>query len=188
MNLVLIHGANSTSHSWNYLVSQLKKVDKIYTPEYEDSLGFDFNLNYLKMLLSNYENMFLVGHSLGGIYATHLADKLKGKVIGGLTISTPYGGSQSAQYLKYLTMWNYTINQNFLNDITPNSKPMVTARNIQLEVPWKAITTTGGGIPILGEPNDSVVTVKSMKAKNGIEYENIEMNHFEVLQHPLQRR
>ncbi len=71
-----------------------------------------------------------------------------------------------------------------LNDITPNSMPIVEANLIKVTVPWTNIVSTAGHLPILGEPNDGVVTLASMKSRKEITHVSIDTNHYEVVQSP----
>ena len=46
--------------------------------------------------------MFFVAHSLGGIYSLHLANAIPKQVLGAVTLSTPYGGAEVAEFAQTL--------------------------------------------------------------------------------------
>jgi len=98
-----------------------------------------------------------------------------GKIV---TISTPFGGSEAATYLRYM----YPTYQLY-KEITPSSEMIREASNIELTVPVLSIVSTGGKskVPFLNEENDTIVTVSSQTASNHLEYYYVDLNHFEVL-------
>lgn len=100
MKIVYIHGASATGDSFNYIRANLKHPDEIVI-EYNSGDGFEYNLNKMKLLLNTETEMFFICHSLGGIYALHLADAFPEQVLGAITLSTPYGGAETADYVKY---------------------------------------------------------------------------------------
>ena len=99
MKLVYIHGASATSESFNYIRKQIGGVDIVIN--YDSRNGFEKNLTAIAEELNNERQIFFICHSLGGIYALHLADKLKDQVVGAVTLSTPYGGAEIADVAKY---------------------------------------------------------------------------------------
>ena len=147
--------------------------------EYNSKNGFEENLAQMKDMLVNFDNMFFVCHSLGGIYALHLANHFKNQVIGAVTISTPYGGSSVADYARYFLPFS-----RLLRDIGPNSKPMRTTSKLKVLHPWLNIVTVRGDSPWMVEPNDGVVTIDSMKTRSDMEFIELELNHYEVVISP----
>jgi pimeloyl-ACP methyl ester carboxylesterase len=175
MRVVYIHGANASGESFNYIRDQLK-IDNEIVLEYDSSNGFDNNLDMMKSTLVDYDNVLFVCHSLGGIYAVHLAHYLKSKVLGAITISTPYGGSKAADYAKFFLPFS-----RLLHDIGPRSKPIKDSQKIKIVHPWLNIVTTRGNCPWLTEDNDGVVTIESMKHRKDMEYIELPLNHYEVV-------
>lgn len=174
-HFVFIHGANQTRKSWNYILSQLKP--KSYTLlEYDTNLKFCDNLEELHTNIRQLEKIVFVGHSLGGIYATHLYDRMIDETIGGITLSTPYGGSKTADFVKYMVP-----SYNLFREIGPKSIPINMTKLISIRVPWTQVVTTRGGVPWHGKDNDGVVTAESMMARDDIEYVMLSENHYEVL-------
>lgn len=178
MNLVYIHGASATGDSFNYIRQHLNHPDEIVI-EYNSQNGFDRNLSDMEQIISNVNDVAFVCHSLGGIYALHLAAAFPDRVLGAVTMSTPYGGAESADYAKYFLPFN-----RLLRDIGPNSAPMKSASSIQIQHPWLNIVTTRGDSPWIIQPNDGVVTVSSMRHRAEMQFEELYINHYEVVMSP----
>jgi pimeloyl-ACP methyl ester carboxylesterase len=149
--------------------------------EYDSENGFQNNLAAMSKSIAEYPDqaLFFIGHSLGGIYALSLAEIFAQRVLGGITISTPYGGSEVASFLKYFVPFN-----RLLKEIGPTSPPIVHAAEIILSVPWCNIVTTRGNSPWISMPNDGVVTVESQRKHLGFDYIDVAANHYEVLMDP----
>jgi pimeloyl-ACP methyl ester carboxylesterase len=175
MKLVYIHGANATAESFNYIREHLNYPNEIVI-EYDSRNGFENNLENMKQTLKNTKDMFFIAHSLGGIYALHLADIFPKKVLGAVTISTPYGGAEVADYAKYFLPFS-----RLLRDVGPKSLPMRTADKIKIHHPWLNVVTTRGDCPWMIQANDGVVTLESMRHRSDIETIDIHKNHYEVV-------
>jgi len=179
MLTVYIHGATATAQSFNYIRSSIKGQDLLL--EYDSGNGFQNNLDKMSETIAQHpaKDLFFVGHSLGGIYSLSLAKIFSNRVLGGLTISTPYGGSEVAPFLKYFVPFN-----RLLKEIGPTSPPIVHASEIEPSVPWCNIVTTRGNSPWIATPNDGVVTVESQRKHLGFDYIDVAANHYEVLMDP----
>ena len=179
MLTVYIHGATATAQSFNYMRQHIKGQD--LTLEYDSENGFYNNLDEMseKLVKIKAQEIFFVGHSLGGIYCLSLAERFPDRVLGGLTISTPYGGSEVAPFLKYFVPFN-----RLLKEIGPTSKPIVHVQEIDLPVPWCNIVTTRGNSPWIAAPNDGVVTVESQRQHKDFDYIEVAANHYEILMSP----
>jgi len=179
MLTVYIHGATATAQSFNYIRSSIKGQDLLL--EYDSENGFQNNLDAMGETIAQHpgEDLFFIGHSLGGIYSLSLAELFSDRVLGGTTISTPYGGSEVAPFLKYFVPFN-----RLLKEIGPTSPPIVHAAEIELSVPWCNIVTTRGNSPWIATPNDGVVTVESQRKHLGFDYIDVAANHYEVLMDP----
>ena len=175
MNIVYIHGASATGDSFNFIRSHIKYPNETII-EYDSQNGFANNLEDMKKLLQDKDDMVFVCHSLGGIYALHLANAFPDQTRGAVTLSTPYGGAESAEYSKYFLPFS-----RLLRDIGPNSWPMKHANSIKIQHPWKNIVTTRGDSPWIVQANDGVVTVSSMKHRSDMEFEDLYINHYEVV-------
>lgn len=176
MKNVYIHGASATHESFNYIRKQIGRESDIVI-DYDSRNGFEKNLNNMKDLLDNEEKIFFIAHSLGGIYSLHLADFFPNKVLGAVTLSTPYGGAEIADVAKYFLPYS-----RLLKDIGPNSWAMKHTRTINISHRWTNIVTVKGNAPWVPGKNDGVVTVSSQKYREDImELVEVETNHYEVV-------
>jgi pimeloyl-ACP methyl ester carboxylesterase len=173
MNLVYIHGANATSESFNYIKSKLGTGVDI---NYDSRNGFENNLKDMQSTLSSYTDMVFVAHSLGGIYSLHLANTMPMSVKGAVTLSTPYGGAEVADYAQYFLPFS-----RLMRDIGPSSWVMKQASRIKIQHPWTNIVTVKGQSPFMHEPNDGVVTIASQKHHEDMELVEVDCNHYEVV-------
>ena len=167
MLLVYIHGASATSESFNYIRQHIKGNELLIN--YDSRNGFEKNLENMRALLSAQKNMFFICHSLGGIYALHLADLFSNQVSGAITLSTPYGGAEVADVAKYFLPYS-----RLLKDIGPTSWA--------IDKPWTNVVTTQGSAPWIPAPNDGVVTISSQRKREDImDLIELDCNHYEVV-------
>ena len=178
MNLVYIHGNHATADSFNFIRSKLPGHTDILL-EYDSSHGFYTNHATMLERLDGLDDVFFVAHSLGGIHALHLAHEMGRRVIGGVTMSTPYGGSEAAEMVACLLPFSQV-----LKDIRPRSAPIVAGRDMSLSVPWTNLVSTSGSSPFMLAANDGVVTLGSMRNRNDIQLVDIDCNHFEIVLNP----
>ena len=171
--VVLIHGANQTSKSFVYIKQQLPNW-RFVDVDYDSHESFDNNLKRMTSQLKHLGPVFIVGHSLGGVYAAHLTQYIN--VVGAVTLASPYGGSGMADWARYLVP-----GFQLLKDIGRRSKPIVELQNIQITVPWLQVVGTRGNVPWMPEPNDGVLTLESVRAMPGIEYVELPVNHYEIV-------
>ena len=174
MTLVYIHGASATSESFNYIRSKLGGQDM--TVDYDSRNGFENNLLAIKEQIGNTRDVFFIAHSLGGIYSLHLANAIPKQVLGAVTLSTPYGGAEVAEFAKYFLPFS-----RLMRDIGPSSWAMKEARNIKIQHPWTNVVTVKGQSPFMAEANDGVVTISSMKHHEDMELVEVDYNHYEVV-------
>jgi pimeloyl-ACP methyl ester carboxylesterase len=173
MTLVYIHGASATSDSFNFIRSKLGKGVDI---NYDSRNGFENNLAEMIEQLKDVEDMALVAHSLGGIYALHIANALPEQIVGAVTLSTPYGGAEVAEYAKYFLPFS-----RLMRDIGPNSWAFKQADKIKIQHPWTNVVTVKGQSPFMLAHNDGVVTVDSQKHHEDMELIEVDYNHYEVV-------
>lgn len=174
MTLVYIHGASATSESFNFIRKQLSINDVVIN--YDSRNGFENNFKAMKEQLSKIKDMFFIGHSLGGIYALHVANALPKQTLGAVTLSTPYGGAEVAEYVKFFLPFS-----RLMRDIGPTSWAMKEAKEIKIQHPWTNVVTVKGQSPFMAEPNDGVVTISSQKRRKDMELIEIDYNHYEVV-------
>lgn len=176
MTIVYIHGASATSDSFNYIRQSIGRASDVVI-NYDSRNGFEKNLKDIKGILDDEEKIFFIAHSLGGIYALHLADLFPNKVLGAVTLSTPYGGAEIADVAKYFLPYS-----RLLKDIGPNSWAMKHTRNISVLPKWTNIVTIKGDAPWVPGKNDGVVTISSQQYRKDImELIEVEYNHYEVV-------
>jgi pimeloyl-ACP methyl ester carboxylesterase len=173
MNLVYIHGASATSESFNYIRSKLGAGIDV---NYDSRNGFENNLKDIREQLKDVEDMAFVAHSLGGIYSLHLANAMPEQVLGAVTLSTPYGGAEVAEFAKYFLPFS-----RLMRDIGPSSWVMKQANKIKIQHPWTNVVTVKGQSPFMTEPNDGVVTIASQKHHIDMELLEVDYNHYEVV-------
>jgi len=173
MTLVYIHGASATSDSFNYIRSKLGEGIDI---NYDSRNGFENNLKEMIEQLRDVKDMALIAHSLGGIYSLHIANTIPDQVRGAVTLSTPYGGAEVADYAKYFLPFS-----RLMRDIGPNSWAFKQADKIKIQHPWTNVVTIKGQSPFMLAHNDGVVTVASQKHHEDMELVEVDYNHYEVV-------
>jgi len=173
MNLVYIHGASATSDSFNFIRSKLGKGIDI---NYDSRNGFKNNLAEIIEQLKDVQNMAFIAHSLGGIYALHVANAMPAQVVGAVTLSTPYGGAEVAEYAKFFLPFS-----RLMRDIGPNSWAFEQADKIKIQHPWTNVVTVKGQSPFMLAHNDGVVTVDSQRHHADMELIDVDYNHYEVV-------
>lgn len=178
MKYLYIHGANATSQSFNYIREHIKGKDMCL--EYNCALGFEHNLAVMYEQIKNEKNLFIVAHSMGGIYALHLANQLPANILGAVTLSTPYGGSAVAEIAKWVLPY-----YRLIHDIVPDSRTMKSTRALPILHPWYQVVTTSGHVPWLIQPNDGIVSLTSMRCRPDIDIEEVKLNHYEVMVSPI---
>lgn len=173
MTTLLIHGANSSRRSFNYLCSKVKLKD-IRHIEYDVSYGFFKNLNRMIDELDSSGKYDVISHSMGGIYAIHLSKYLHFRK--SISIAAPFDGASIADWAKYMMPY-YAL----FRDVGTYSFPIRQAKEIKIEIPWLQIVTTRGNVPWLKVPNDGVLTVQSMTSRKDVNYIYLEENHYEIM-------
>lgn len=173
INLVYIHGASATSESFNFIRT---KVGTGIDVNYDSRNGFENNLKDIQQQLEGIENIFFIAHSLGGVYSLHLANAMPEQILGAVSLSTPYGGAEVAEFAKYFLPFS-----RLMRDIGPSSWAMKQANKIKIQHPWTNVVTVKGQSPFIIEPNDGVVTIASQKHHIDMELIEVDYNHYEVV-------
>ncbi len=175
MTIVYIHGASATSESFARIKEHIPKHSVFL--DYKSNNGFDNNLKLMAQQIEPIEKIFFIAHSLGGIYAIHLAHLFPNKILGAVTISTPYGGSREADFARYFLPFSQ-----LMRDIGTMSSPMSKIKNLNYpKHRWTNIVTTEGASPWIKQYNDGVVTLESMRAITDMELVELPLNHYEVV-------
>ena len=176
--IVYIHGASATAASFTHIRQYVR--DHFEEPdmmlEYKSDDGFAHNIEQMKGQLDDADRLFFISHSLGGIYSLYLANHYKDTTHGGVSLSTPYGGSKEADFARYFLPFN-----RLMKDVGTMSKPMTIARSLPAPKNWTQVVTTVGQSPWIQEPNDGVVTLESMRYRKDFEQIEVPLNHYEVV-------
>jgi len=176
MKVIFIHGANASKTSWNWIGSHIEDHIRL---EWSMLTDPESNLQAMEEQLPD-EPCMVVGHSMGGLYAWHLADRNPGKIVKGLSFGTPWGGSIQASVWKLLNL-----NVPWLKMLSRIEPWTTQPRMLEPPVPWTNIVTSKGFDLFGVGANDGVVTVASQRELHG-DCEEITLNygHNEVLQSP----
>ena len=176
--IVYIHGASATAESFTHIRQYVR--DTFEEPdimlEYKSDNGFDNNLEQMKGKLDGEDRLFFISHSLGGIYSLYLADHYKETTHGGISLATPYGGSEEADFARYFLPFN-----RLMKDVGTMSHVIKDSKYITAPPNWTQVVTTVGQSPWIQEPNDGVVTLKSMRSRKDFEQIEVALNHYEVV-------
>lgn len=187
--LWIIHGANSTPLSFSYILDQLTE-DYRFQDWHVVRISYDCqdNLPALVEQLSTQmprdKEIFLLGHSLGGVLAVAASQAVKFTnpsvtIKAVVTLSSPLGGSESATYLQWLFPGYH-----LFRNIAPSSKLISGVKSVGAVVPTLSLVTSAGNNPLFHEANDGVVTVKSQRSLDKATFIEVPYNHFEVLLNP----
>ena len=173
--VVWIHGANQSSMSFGYLV-MCTGFQNNHFINYSNTKRFYDVLDDIIADLKTIGPCMIVGHSLGGLHAVHLTKHVR--VLGGVSISTPFRGSATADWAKYIVP-HYPI----FRDVGRRAPAILEADQIELDVPWTQIVSTKGGVPYHNGPNDGVCTIDSMSNRTDCANVEVECTHYEVMCH-----
>ena len=173
VNVIWIHGANQTSLSFRYLQTRTQFPNEIAV-NYSSMNRFEDNIEMIVDAVQGKGPHFVVGHSMGGLYALHLTQYVR--VVGGVSISTPFRGSSTADWAKYIVP-SYPL----FRDIGRKSDPIKRANEIELDIPWTQIVTTTGSVPYHNGPNDGVCTLASMQHRTDMTHIEMPHTHYETM-------
>ena len=172
--VIWIHGANQSGLSFQYLRSLTRFKNELVV-EYDTSNKFFDNLEMLSNKINQVRGpYFVIGHSLGGLYALHLTKHVD--IAGAVSISTPFAGSWTADWARF-----FVPTYQLFRDVGRRSIPVKESQGINLKVEWTQIVSTKGNVPYHGGQNDGVCTIKSMKSRKDMELIEVPHTHFEVM-------
>ena len=174
LSVIWIHGANQSGLSFQYLRSLTRFKNELVV-EYDTSNKFFNNLEMLSNKINQVRGpYFIIGHSLGGLYALHLTKHVD--IAGAVSISTPFAGSWTADWARF-----FVPTYQLFREVGRRSIPIKESQGINLKFHWTQIVSTKGNVPYHGGQNDGVCTIKSMKSRKDMELIEVPHTHFEVL-------
>lgn len=176
-HIVFIHGAGATNRSWNYILEKLNP-DSYTLLNYDVNHRFKYNLAKLSMKFNKlpYDDIVLVTHSMGGVYGLHLYSIYQHKINKAISLATPFGGSRTADYVKYLVP-SYIL----FREVGTRSQAIVDGHKVEIKIPWLQVVTTDGEVPWHADGNDGVVTIESQKHREDMQIIELPINHHEIL-------
>jgi len=173
-NIWYIHGANETATCFNYVKAKLPN-HSMYDIEYDCHAPLQDTITKVNKQLPK-DNISIIGHSLGGVIAVALSQRNKNKINKVVTLASPFGGSESAYYLKYIFP-AYGLFKN----VSSTNPYLQSISKTGAVVPTLNIIATTGYNPLSAARNDGVITIDCQrKLPKAIEIEVLH-NHFEVL-------
>jgi pimeloyl-ACP methyl ester carboxylesterase len=172
-SIVLIHGANQSNKSFAFIRHALPGFRYINI-DWSPTAGFHSNLDEMIAAVNPAGPVYLVGHSMGCIYAAHLSQHVE--CIGGAALSAPWGGSKAADWIKHLAP-SYPL----YKEVASKSPIIKQATAFKLPGRWTNFISTQGNIPGMGGQNDCVLTVESMETRKDIYDKYIDATHYEIL-------
>ena len=177
MKIVYIHGATASHNSFAFIQEVLQAKDILYV-DYPRTKTAQENLEDMtKQIGSTTGPLFIICHSMGGLYALHLLERFPKRIREVVSLATPFTGSELAILGKIMNT-DYQL----FNDIMPHSEFVKSTKYIEVKCPWTQIVTTIGDVPWMETPNDGIVTRKSMTARTDVNYVEIDDNHYEIVQ------
>lgn len=176
MGILYLHGAGMSERSFTLFRKAIRKNS--FCPSYHVDTGLAQNIETIEQEARAFFNdkpVDIVAHSMGGLIALALLkDGFPIRRI--VTMSTPFGGSVAASSLK----WFYPSHKMF-RDIEHTNDLIHELKSQQIEIPMKCFVTIGGHSSLKLTENDGVVSVKSQKDLSGPVFEEVDINHFEIL-------
>lgn len=172
-SIVLIHGAYQSTLTFEYLRHALPGFQYINI-DWSPTGGFYNNLDEMIKAVKGHGPVYIIGHSMGGIYAAHLSQSVE--CIGGATVSTPWRGSRSADWMRYIIP-----SYDLYKEIGTKSVIIAKARKLELPGRWTNYVSTGGNVPGMPGENDCVLTIDSMTARKDLHTKFIKATHYEII-------
>lgn len=171
VNIVSIHGAWSSSTSFNYLQSKIKANWQHF--DYDHSRD---SMQDIHDRLSNDIVLpsVIIGHSLGGIAAMNLHDHPMVNSI--ITLASPLSG------LELNLIQIYFSRSNLITQISKDSKSIRNIKSKKYSKPIIHLIANKGFNPFIYEDNDGVLPLKIQTGWTVGTVYDVDANHYEILQ------
>ena len=183
-NVMLIHGAWSTSQSFNHIS---RMIDMYLESYVRYTILFDYNpfvdnmdkiVDKARKKLDDEAETLVIGHSLGGLIALAISDHEK--CYRTITLASPLSGIKINRLFQPFIYARAPV----LGEIAPCSSFIRNIQKKQYDKRIDCMITTRGYNPLIFEKSDGVITVatqeKWMPQSAVATYE--ECNHYEILQ------
>lgn len=173
MKILAIHGAWSSSTSFNYIKSKINPKDwqlidydhRIHS--YEDILNMSIGIMR--------EPYIAIGHSLGGMIALHQTQDILCKGI--ITLASPLAGLDLNLIQLYLSR------ASLISRIAKSSREVKDIHDLNYDhIPVMHLIASRGYNPFIYENNDGVLPIKVQTGWTCGETVDIAANHYEILQ------
>lgn len=181
-----IHGANASPTSFALIQTKLREVEELSGAEfmnvkYNCQDPISSTIESIAESLPSDRPVYLIGHSLGGVLAVAVSQRVKHFALNKnikavITMASPLGGCEGADYLQWLFP-----HYHLFKNISTKNRVINDIKAVGAVVPTLCFITTSGNNPIYPEANDGVVTVNSQRSLKKSKDIEVPYNHFEVL-------
>jgi pimeloyl-ACP methyl ester carboxylesterase len=172
ISILAIHGAWSSSISFNYLRSQISGCEW-------HTVDYDHSRDDLPEIIRRAQDaivgpVVVVGHSLGGIAALHLHDRDETKGI--ITLASPLAGLELNLIQLYFTR------SSLIRQIACDTALIRDMKRKEYGKPVLHLIANRGFNPFIYEDNDGVLPRKIQLGWSCGSIKEIAANHYEILQ------
>ena len=173
MKILAIHGAWSSSISFNYIKSKTKAKDW-YCVDYDHRVNAYEDILAMSIGVMR-EPYVAIGHSLGGMIALHMSQDTLCKGI--ITLASPLAG------LDLNLIQLYMSRASLISKISNSSRHVREIHDLNYDhLPVLHLIANKGFNPFIYESNDGVLPLKVQTGWTCGEVAEISANHYEILQ------
>ena len=173
MQIIAIHGAWSSSISFNHLRSQIKGSWAALDYDHASEGMWDIIQRSNEMIS---RPSIVIGHSLGGIAALHTHDNPWVKGI--ITLASPLAG------LDLNLLQIYLSRSKLITQIASDTHLIRDMKRREYHKPVLHLVANHGFNPFIYEDSDGVLPRKVQTGWHCGPIKTVEANHYEILQHP----
>jgi triacylglycerol esterase/lipase EstA (alpha/beta hydrolase family) len=181
-----IHGANASPLSFINIQTRFRESDafkgfEFVNVTYDCQNPLAMTIETIADSLPSNRPVYLIGHSLGGVIAVAVSQRVKHfemnkQIKAVITLASPLGGCEGADYLQWIFP-----HYHLFKNISTKNRVITDIKAAGAVVPTLCFITTSGNNPIYPESNDGVVTVNSQRSLKNSKKIEAPFNHFEVL-------